>query len=109
MENFLKLFFVFLIFTSVIFGKFEFVGKIKSFSVEKNRVEFILSNAKFNIYVLESNIIRFRFTNQNEFSKAPSYAVIYKQQEKTNFTFKEENEKFIYTFININYSIGQLY
>ncbi|MCX7875027.1 MAG: glycoside hydrolase family 31 protein [Melioribacteraceae bacterium] len=95
MENFLKLFFVFLIFTSVIFGKFEFVGKIKSFSVEKNRVEFILSNAKFNIYVLESNIIRFRFTNQNEFSKAPSYAVIYKQQEKTNFTFKEENEKFI--------------
>ncbi|MEW6702342.1 MAG: glycoside hydrolase family 31 protein, partial [Bacteroidota bacterium] len=60
-------------------------------------IEFTLSNAKLNVYVVEENIIRFRYTNQNEFSKAPSYAVIYQQPEKTKFDFKEEKEKFVLT------------
>lgn len=94
MKSLLKLFFLYIVITSIIYGKFEFAGKIKSYSVEKNRVEFNLTNAKFNIYILENNIIRFRFTNQKEFDRAPSYAVIYKQEEKTNFSFKEEKENF---------------
>lgn len=95
MEKLFFLFSFFIFFISIVFGKYEFVGKVKSYSLESNRIEFQLTNAKLNIYILENNIIRFRYTNQNEFSKAPSYAVIYKQNEKTNFSFKEEKEKYI--------------
>ncbi len=86
-----------LLFVSIVHAEFQFVEGVKSFKVESNLVEFTLRDAKLNIYLVDQNIIRFRYTNQNDFSKAPSYAVIYQQPEKMKFDFKEEKEKFIIT------------
>ncbi|TSA25430.1 MAG: glycoside hydrolase family 31 protein, partial [Ignavibacteriales bacterium] len=88
---------VFFFFISVVYAGFDFVGGINNFKLESNRVEFTLSNAKLNIYIVEQNLIRFRYTNQKKFSQAPSYAVVYQQSEKTKFEFKEEKEKFVLT------------
>lgn len=92
MERLLISAFVLLICVSTIFGNFDFAGNVKSFKVNENNVSFVLSNSKLIVYVVEKNIIRFRYTNQDEFSQAPSYAVIYEQPQKTNFNFKEESE-----------------
>jgi alpha-glucosidase len=78
-------------------SQFQFVGNIKSHRLESNRIEFSLNNSLLNIYVVDQNIIRFRYTNQKEFSKAPSYTVIYQQPEKIKFDFKDDSEKFILT------------
>ena len=59
------------------FGKFQFAGDILSYQKFEDRIEFKLSNGLFNIYPVDDNIIRLRFTNQDNFSKAPSYAVVY--------------------------------
>lgn len=78
-------------------SQFQFAGNISTAKAESNSVEFQLSNCLLNIYIIDQNIIRFRYTNRKEFSKSPSYAVIYQQQEKTKFDFKEEKEKFVLT------------
>ncbi|MFA5805581.1 MAG: glycoside hydrolase family 31 protein [Melioribacteraceae bacterium] len=78
-------------------SQFQFVGSVNTVKVESNRVEFQLSNCLLKIYIVDQNIIRLRYTNQKEFSKAPSYAVVYQQPEKIKFDFKEEKEKFILT------------
>ena len=59
------------------FGKFQFAGDILSYQKFDDRIEFKLSNGLFNIYPVDDNIFRLRFTNQDNFSKAPSYAVVY--------------------------------
>ncbi|MBI5730786.1 MAG: DUF4968 domain-containing protein, partial [Ignavibacteriales bacterium] len=78
-------------------SQFQFAGSVNTVKVESNRVEFQLSNCLFNIYIVDQNIIRLRYTNQKEFSQAPSYAVVYQQPEKIKFDFIEEKEKFILT------------
>jgi len=78
-------------------SQFQFAGSVNTVRVESNRVEFQLSNCLLNIYIVDQNIIRFRYTNRKDFSKAPSYAVIYQPLEKIKFDFKEEKEKFILT------------
>ncbi len=87
----------FFFFISVVYAGFDFVGGVKNFKLESNRVEFTLSNAKLNIYIVNQNLIRFRYTNQNDFSTAASYAVIYQQPEKIKFDFKEEKNFFVIT------------
>jgi len=87
----------FLFFVSLVYAGFEFIGAVKNFKVESNRVEFTLSNAKLNIYVVDQNTIRFRYTNKDDFSPALSYAVIFQQPEKIKFNFKEEKDRFILT------------
>ena len=72
------------------FADFQYAGDIISFKKFDDRVEFKLTNALFNIYVIDNNIIRFRFTNQQEFSKAPSYAVTY--NASIPFSFNDEKE-----------------
>ncbi len=69
---------IFLIMTKFSLAEFVYLGDIASSKSYDDRIEFILSNSKFNLYFVADNIVRFRFTNRDEFSKAPSYAVIYK-------------------------------
>lgn len=76
-------------------SQFQFAGNVNTTKVESNHVEFQLSNCLLNIYILDQNIIRFRYTNRKEFSKSPSYAVVYQIPEKSKFEFKEEKEKFV--------------
>lgn len=71
---------------------FDFAGEITFHKVFEYHIEFYLTNAKFNLYILKDNLIRFRFTQQNEFSRALSYAVIdhglaakFRFEEKTDF------------------------
>ncbi|NJD22952.1 MAG: glycoside hydrolase family 31 protein [Melioribacter sp.] len=78
-------------------SQFQFAGNINTAKAESNSVEFQLSNCLLNIYIIDQNIIRFRYTNRKEFSKSPSYAVIYQQPEKPKFEFKEEKDKFVLT------------
>lgn len=77
------------------FAQFKFVGNIIAHKEFPNRVEFVLDNAKLNVYIYDDNVIRFRYTNKEEFSRAPSYAVIYEIPPRTNFTLKETEELFI--------------
>lgn len=70
-------------------AQFEFVGDIKDYTKFENRIEFNLTNAKFNLYVLKNNIIRFRYTNKDEFDPSPSYAVVHSQPENSEFIFSE--------------------
>ena len=78
-------------------SQFQFAGNISTAKAESNSVEFQLSNCLLNIYIIDQNIIRFRYTNRKEFSKSPSYAVIYQQPERPKFEFKEEKDKFVLT------------
>ena len=73
-----------------VYAQFQFAGKINSYKKYDNRIELKLDNAKGAVYIYDRNLIRFRFTNKEEFSKAPSYAVIYQLPEKTNFAFTDE-------------------
>ena len=72
-------------------AEFVYAGNIIKYQKYNNRIEFQLTNCKLNLYVVDNNIIRFRFTNQNEFSKAPSYAVIY-NGTMDNYSFKEDKD-----------------
>ncbi len=76
---FKKLFLILIMISSLklTFGGFQFAGDVLSYQKFDDRIEFKLSNALFNLYPVDENIMRFRFTNQDEFSKAPSYAVVY--------------------------------
>lgn len=74
-------------------------GDIKSLKTHEDHLEFRLENALLNIYIIDQNIIRFRYTNQDEFSKTPSYSAIYQlgetefeTQEKENFYEISTNE-----------------
>ncbi len=58
------------------YADFQFAGNIVSAQKSDSSVDFKLSNALFSLYVINDDIIRFRFTSKEEFSKAPSYAVI---------------------------------
>jgi alpha-glucosidase len=76
---FKKLLFILIMISSLklTFGKFQFAGDILSYQKFDDRIEFKLSNGLFNIYPVDDNIFRLRFTNQDKFSNAPSYAVVY--------------------------------
>ncbi len=79
--------------TKISQAEFKFLGDIVSSKNFDDRIEFNLSNSKFNIYFVADNIIRFRFTNKDEFSKAPSYAVIYKPA-KVNYNLKNFDDHY---------------
>ncbi|MEO8399082.1 MAG: TIM-barrel domain-containing protein, partial [Ignavibacteriaceae bacterium] len=87
MKKYLLFFLIYFLSTIVIWADFKFVGNIASSQRFDDRIEFRLDSSKFNLYVIDENIIRFRFS-KNEFSKAPSYAVIY-QTVPVSFDFKE--------------------
>lgn len=76
-------------------AEFKFVGDLKSYKAYENRVEFELTNAKFNLYVIDKNILRFRYTTQSEFSHAPSYGIIYPLPEKSIFSILEKDKNIV--------------
>jgi len=88
-------------------AQFQFAGDVKNHRQFENRIEFDLSNSKFSLYVYQSNIVRFRFTNKNEFDASPSYAVIYELPQKTNFTFKDEENYFLISTDELNVKINK--
>ncbi len=55
---------------------FEFIGKIVTHRKYPNLVEFRLSNAKLLVYVIDENIIRFRYVRKKT-PKSLSYSVIH--------------------------------
>ena len=91
----LNLFLILLIFLSTMIqvkANFIYAGDIESYKKFDDRVEFHLTNAKFNLYVIDNNIIRFRYTNKKEFSPAPSYAVVYENKKPVPFTFEDKGK-----------------
>ena len=74
-------------------AKFIYTGDVTEYKRFNDRIEFKLTNCKFNLYVVDENIIRFRLTNKDDFSQAPSYAVIY-NGENNKYSFKEDNNFF---------------
>jgi alpha-glucosidase len=79
--------------TSSSFSQFVFTGDILSYKKDKNVIEFKLDNSIINLYVIKPNIIRFRFTNKENFSEAPSYAVIFNGKE-TTYNFEDQKDFF---------------
>lgn len=53
-----------LLFASEISAQFQFAGKVTNLKKFDNRIELTLDNARVNIYVYDSNVIRFRYTNK---------------------------------------------
>ncbi len=90
MKNILVIITLLFIMYSKANAEFIYAGNITKYQKYNARIEFELTNCKLNLYVIDENIIRFRYTNKDEFSKAPSYAVIY-DKENDKFSFKEEN------------------
>ena len=80
-----------LIMSSKIYAEFVYAGDIVNYKKYDDRIEFQLTNCRFNLYVVDDNILRFRFTSKDEFSKAPSYAVIYQGMFK-NYSFEENKD-----------------
>jgi len=76
------------------FAECKFAGDIKEATVKENIIEFKLSDCLLNIYVLEKNIIRFRYTQKENFSEAPSYAVIWEGNKATEISFDDRGESY---------------
>ena len=85
----------------------QFVGDIKSYKQQDNRIEFVLDNALFNVYVVDNNIIRFRYTDKKEFSSAPSYAIIYNGGKNINFNFEDKGKYFLLSTSELNVEISK--
>ena len=88
-------------------AEFKFAGDVKSASASGDRVEFVLSNALLNVYIIDDNIIRFRYTTHRSFSEAPSYAVIKSGNKKVEFDFKEEKSYYLVKTSNLNVEISK--
>ncbi len=84
---------ILLIMATKINAEFIYAGDIVKYKKYDDRIEFQLTNCNFNLYVIDENIIRFRYTNKEKFSEAPSYAVIYNGIEN-NYSFKEDKNFF---------------
>ncbi len=85
----------------------HFVGNIKSFKQQKNLIEFVLDDALFNVYVIDNNIIRFRYTDKQTFSPAPSYAVIYDCKKDINFNFEDKGKYYLLSTSELNVEISK--
>jgi alpha-glucosidase len=77
------------------YADFQFAGDIVSHNKFDDRIEFSLTNAKFNLYVIDKNVVRFRYTNRDSFSPAPSYAVIHKAARIPEFNLLDEGDRFL--------------
>lgn len=89
-----------------IYSEFQFAGDIKSYSKVNGSIEFVLTNSLLNIYVVEQDIIRFRYTNKDKFSEAPSYAVIY-NNTINDFQFSEKTDHYELTTNEIKVTIDK--
>lgn len=87
------------------YGNFEYAGDIIKYQKFDDRVEFTLDNALFNLYVVNDNIVRFRFTSQKQFSPAPSYAITY--SGTAPFTFSDEKDFYRIETKEINIRISK--
>lgn len=94
MKLFFICFLIMLFLAKPAFAKFDFAGDVEEVSQKENIIEFRLSDCLFNIYVLEDNIIRFRYTQKESFSEAPSYGVIWDGNKETEFSFEDKGENF---------------
>lgn len=84
---------IFLLKPSSVMAESIFAGDIKEAVKKDNIVEFKCSEGLLNIYVLKSNIIRFRYVRE-KFSERPSYGVIWNNTEKAEFSFMEKEDSY---------------
>ncbi|HVO73194.1 MAG TPA: TIM-barrel domain-containing protein, partial [Ignavibacteriaceae bacterium] len=98
--------FLLMLMTTKSYSNFEFLGNIVSYTKSENHIEFKLTNGIFNLYVIDNNIIRFRFSNQDSFSRAPSYAVVYNGSIK-EYSFQESGNSFILTTKELTVEIAK--
>jgi len=96
-----------LLLTTMAKPELKFAGNIQSNKLFDDHVEFVLSNASFNVYVLKNNIIRFRYNDKPEFSSAPSYAVIYDGKDNAKFTMEDKGDYFIISTTELNVKIAK--
>lgn len=73
---------------------FNYAGDVVSHKKNENVIEIQLTNALMNIYIIDDNIIRFRYTKEKKFSEAPSYAVIEGVKQQTEYEFAENEKAF---------------
>ncbi len=96
MKKFVIVLIINLLFSVSIMGNFSFLGDIVKYQKYDGHIEFQCTNALFNLYPLQDNLIRFRYTNQEKFSEAPSYAVI-NHDLKVDYVFTEATDHFSIT------------
>ena len=78
-------------------GSFKFAGAVRSCETKDGVIRFQLTNAKLNVYVISDNIIRFRYADKDDFSEAPSYAVVYDNKKEIPYKFTEESDNYVIT------------
>jgi len=88
-------------------AKFRYVGAVKSLKINDDHIEFVLSNALLNIYVLDKNVIRFRYTQYNKFSEAPSYAVVNVPHKKAAYNFTDKGKYYLLSTSELNVRINK--
>lgn len=88
-------------------ANFNYVGDIKSHKKIDNRIEFVLSNALLNVYILGNNVVRFRYTDKDKFSKAPSYAVTETPNKNVEYTFTDKGNYFLISTEELNVEISK--
>ena len=93
--------------STVLFSQsgFDYAGDVVSHEKKGNVIELRLSNALMNIYVIEDNIVRFRYTKEKNFSEAPSYAVVSGLHSETKYDFSENDDAFNITTSKLKITI----
>ncbi|MBN1302055.1 MAG: glycoside hydrolase family 31 protein [Melioribacteraceae bacterium] len=77
-------------------AQFQFAGEIVNHYTQSEFIELKLSNGLFRVYLIDDNLIRFRFISGNEFDQAPSYAVTENISYKT-IRLKEDNDYYYFS------------
>jgi alpha-glucosidase len=73
---------------------FKFSGDIVDHQKFNNRIEFVLTNSLLNIYLIDENIVRIRFTQNSSFNSAPSYTIEDLKTSSPAFTFEKTENGF---------------
>ncbi len=97
--------FLSLLLTGISHADYKFAGDIVSYKKSGNEIELKLTNAHFNIYVIDSNILRFRYTDKLSFSEAPSYAVVYNKIIPVSYTFGDKGKFYLLSTSELNIEI----
>jgi alpha-glucosidase len=93
--------------TTIAKSDLKFAGNIQSHQLFNDHVEFKLTNANFNVYIINDNIIQFRYTGKSGYSSAPSYAVIYDGKENVKFTLADQGDHFLLSTAELNVEISK--
>ena len=106
MKNYLFIIILILIMTKISSAEFKYLGDIVSHKLFDDRIEFTLSDSKLNLYFVADNIVRFRYTNKDEFTQSPSYAVV-NVPGKVNFNMNPFPDRYEISTTNLKIKISK--